>query len=280
MIDVGRRDHDAVDPPRGGEAPGERAGAVIAALFAGARRLGRGVLDLVLPPVCMACRRPVDRPHGLCGACWARLQPIERPYCERLGIPFGFDLGEGALSAEAIATPPVFDRARAAVLYEDVARDLVHGLKYHDRTELVKLIGRMTARAGRDLYPGADLIVPMPLHRRRLWTRKFNQAALIAREVGRISGLPVETMALIRVKATRPQVGLNERERAENVRGAFRVATAHRAVVEGKRVVLVDDVLTTGATVSAATRALKRAGAVRVDVLTFARVAPGGPITI
>ena len=265
-----------------GEAKGEPTG--LGRLFAGARDLGaalsRRLLDLALPPVCMACKAPVATPHGLCAACWSRLRSIERPYCERLGIPFGYDLGPGALSAEAIATPPVFDRARAAVLYEDVAREIIQGLKYHDRTELARLVGRMTARAGRDLMGDADVIVPLPLHRRRLWTRKFNQAALIAREVGRISGLPVETMALVRVKATRPQVGLNERERAENVRGAFRVATGRRAAIEGKRVVLVDDVLTTGATVSAATRALRRAGAARVDVLTFARVAPGGPITI
>ena len=240
----------------------------------------RGLLDLVLPPVCMACGAPVATPHGLCAGCWSRLRPIERPHCERLGIPFGYDIGEGALSAEAIAAPPVFDRARAAVLYEDVAREIVHGFKYRDRTELAALVGGLTARAGRDLTADADVIVPMPLHRWRLWTRKFNQAALIAAEVGRLSGVPVDRAALVRVRRTRPQVGLGDRERAENVRGAFRVAAAHRAAIEGRKVVLVDDVLTTGATASAATRALRRAGAVRVDVLTFARVAPGGPITI
>ena len=264
------------------EAPTPRP--VLARLFAGARGLavasGRRLLDVVLPPVCMACRTPVAEPHGLCAACWAGLRPIERPYCERLGIPFGYDLGEGALSAEAIAFPPVFDRARAAVLYEGAARDLVQGFKYHDRTELARLIGRMTAGAGRDLMGDADVVVPLPLHPRRLWTRKFNQAAMIAREVGRIAGVPVELQALARIRATRPQVGLGERERAENVRGAFRVAAGRRAAIEGRLVVLVDDVLTSGATASAATRALKRAGAARVDVLTFARVAPGGPITI
>ena len=257
---------------------------VMRRLFARSRDLGREVgrrlVDLALPPVCMACREPVATPHGLCAACWSRLRPIERPYCERLGIPFGYDIGEGALSAEAIADPPVFDRARAAVLYDEVAREIVQGLKYHDRTELARLVGRMTARAGRDLTGEAEVIVPMPLHRRRLWTRRFNQAALISLEVGRITGVPVALGALLRVRATRPQVGLGNREREENVRGAFRVAPDERAAIEGRRVVLVDDVLTTGATASAATRALKRAGASRVDVLTFARVAPGGPITI
>lgn len=266
-----------------------RAKRLVATLFAHTTRaavvsrvsgMARGALDLILPPVCMACRRPVERAHGLCAACWARLRPIERPYCERLGIPFGYDIGEGALSAEAIASPPVFDRARAAVLFEDVARDLVHGLKYHDRTELVRLIGRMTARAGRDLLGDAEMIVPLPLHRSRLFTRKFNQAALIAFEVGKATGVPVDAAALSRIKATRPQVGLSEAERAANVRGAFRVPPSHRGAIEGRRVVLVDDVLTTGATVTAATRALRRGGAARVDVLTFARVAPGGPITV
>jgi len=269
------------DEAEEGERGGRRG---LARLFARSCGLGaaagRLLLDLVLPPVCMACKTPVATPHGLCAACWSRLRPIERPYCERLGIPFGYDLGPGALSAEAIAMPPVFDRARAAVLFEDVAREIVHGLKYHDRTEFVRLVGGMTARAGRELTVDADVVVPLPLHRLRLWRRRFNQAALIAHEVGRLAGVPVEVAALGRIRATRPQVGLSERERAENVRGAFRVAAGRRGAIEGKRVVLVDDVLTTGATVSAATRALKRAGAARVDVLTFARVAPGGPITI
>lgn len=257
-----------------------RAGALLSALFAAGRRIGGGLLDLVLPPVCSACGTPVERAHALCATCWASLRPIERPHCERLGIPFGYDIGPGALSAEAIADPPVFERARAAVLWEGVARDLVHALKYRDRTETARLVGRLTARAGAELLADADLLVPMPLHRTRLWTRKYNQAALIALEIGRASGVAVDAGALLRIKATRPQVGLGDAERRANVRGAFRVPTAKAPVIAGRRVVLVDDVLTTGATASAATRALKRAGAVRVDVLTFARVAPGGPLTV
>jgi len=271
------RPADDVDEEETGAGRAER---VLAGLFSAARRAGGAMLDLVLPPVCSACRRPVERAHALCGACWAELRPIERPYCERLGIPFGYDIGEGALSAEAIASPPPFDRARAAVLFEGPARDLVHALKYNDRTEVARLIGRMTARAGGDVLADADLLVPMPLHRRRLWTRKFNQAALIAHEVGRLAGVAVAMDALARIRATRPQVGLGESERIANVRGAFRVPANRRAAIAGKRVVLVDDVLTTGASAAAATRALRRAGAVRIDVLTFARVAPGGPLAI
>ena len=252
----------------------------LATLFGHGRLVARAALDLVLPPVCASCHAPVADPGAFCGACWSSLTLIERPYCERLGIPFDRDTGPGALSAEAIADPPVFDRARAAVLYDGVARDVVHALKYRDRTELADLVGRMTARAGRDLLVDADVLVPVPLHARRLWTRRFNQAALIARVVGATAAVPVEVAALRRIRATRAQVGLSGAERAENVRGAFHVPASELKAIDGRKVVLVDDVLTTGATVGAATRTLRRAGAARVDVLTFARVAPGGSLTI
>ncbi len=235
------------------------------------RMLVRGVVDFVFPPICLACRAPVAEPHALCPTCWGGLQFIERPYCERLGIPFGFDLGPGALSAEAIAHPPVFDRARAAVIFGGTARTLIHGLKYRDREELSDFIGRMMARSGREVLDGADLLVPIPLHRWRLMQRKFNQSALLAKSVSRLSGVPVDLFALERVRATPPQVGLSGRERQENMRGAFQVPSARKIVVAGRRIVLVDDAFTTGATISAATRALKRAGAAHIDVLTFAR---------
>jgi ComF family protein len=236
-----------------------------------ARRLLRGLVDFVFPPICLVCRAPVCEPAGLCPTCWGGLQFIERPYCERLGIPFGFDLGPGALSAEAIAHPPVFARARAAVIFGGSARTLIHGLKYRDREELAGFLARMMVRAGKDVLDTADLLVPIPLHRWRLMQRKFNQSALLAQAVGRIAQVPVNVFALERVRATPPQVGLSGRERHENMRGALRVAQAHRMAIAGRRIVLIDDALTTGATISAATRALKRAGAAEVDVLTFAR---------
>lgn len=250
-------------------------GARLSAAGRATLRLGRAVLDTALPPVCLACRRPVADDHALCVTCWGGLAPIERPFCERLGTPFSFDLGEGALSAAAIADPPPYDRARAAVRYGDVAGNLVHALKYRDRGEVAALMGRMAARAGRDLLVDADALVPVPLHPRRLWTRRFNQAATIAGVVGRSAGVAVDPFALTRVRPTPHQVGLDKGERADNVRGAFRVPAERRIAVEGRRLVLVDDVLTSGATVAAATRALKRAGAARVDVLVFARVVQG-----
>jgi ComF family protein len=187
-----------------------------------------------------------------------------------MGTPFSHDMGEGFLSAEAIANPPPFQRARAAVSYDGVARRMVQGLKYHDRTDLARWMAGWMARAGAELLADADIVVPVPLHRRR-----FNQSAELARALARRSGKPFEPAALVRVKVTRQQVGLGLREREDNVRGAFRVPPEADIKVRGRRVLVVDDVYTTGATVSAVARALKRGGATAVDVLTFARVLPG-----
>ena len=203
---------------------------------------------------------------------------IERPFCERLGVPFAQDLGaEGLLSPEAIAHPPVYSRARAAVVFEDgPARGLVHRLKYHDRLEVAAPMGAWMARAGAELLAEADCLVPVPLHRARLFARRFNQAAALAHAVSRESGLPVEPLTLTRVKRTSPQVGLSRSQRALNLQGAFAVKPEMRAHVEGRRIVLIDDVVTSGATANAAARALRRAGAAEVDLLAFARVVAGG----
>jgi len=236
---------------------------------------GRAV-DLLLPAQCLACHAPVADNGTLCPACWSRLKPIERPYCVRLGIPFTFDLGPEALSAEAIAEPPPFDRARAVAVYDDVARRLVHGLKYRDRLELARWMAAWMVRAGAEVTSTADVVVPVPLHRRRLWGRRYNQSALLAGPVAAMAGKPLANLALQRIRATQQQVGLTADQRDRNVRGAFRAPAEQKAEIAGRRVLLVDDVYTTGATVRAATRALLRGGAAAVDVLTFARVVKGG----
>jgi ComF family protein len=243
-----------------------------------ARSIGARLLDLVFPPVCLVCRKAVGEHGALCPACWSEIAFIERPFCERLGTPFDQDFGAaGAISLEAAADPPVFERARAVARYDsDKARSLAHRLKYYDRLELAEPLGRWMARAGAELLADADLLVPIPLHRLRLFSRRYNQSAALARVISRESAVPLETMALERVKATPPQVGLSRNQRAANMQGAFRVSEEKKIAVEGRNIVLVDDVLTSGATVNAAARVLLRARAARVDVLVFARVVAGG----
>ena len=246
-----------------------RPGSLLVRLLAGT---GRRSLDLILPPTCLACRKPVGEQGGLCQACWNKMGFIERPYCERLGTPFSHDLGGPLLSASALADPPAYDRARAVSRFSDVARELVHLLKYGDRLDVAPPLGRWMARAGNEVLTGADALVPVPLHWTRLWWRRFNQSAALAGAISAISGVPVKENLLQRRHATPPQVGKTRNERARNVQGAFTVAANMRAEVKGRRLVLVDDVITSGATVDACARALRRAGAQSVDVLAFARV--------
>jgi ComF family protein len=238
----------------------------------GARGAWRFALGLVYPPSCIACQAATGEPHALCASCWSGIRFIERPYCERLGTPFAVDLGLPLLSPAAIADPPVFGRARAVAEYDGTASALVHRLKYGDRPELAQALGRMMARAGAELLAEADVIVPVPLHRWRLWRRRFNQAMALARVVAAESGAPCDPFLLGRVRHTRRQVGLTKAQRQENLQGAFRVPAEARARLKGRRVLLIDDVLTTGSTANAAARALLRGGAASVDVLAFARV--------
>jgi ComF family protein len=228
-------------------------------------------LDVALPTLCVSCRDPVDG-EGVCAGCWAKLSFIAPPYCPRLGIPFVYDPGPDMFSMEAIANPPAYTRARAAVRYDDVARTLVHALKYQDRTDLAPAMGRWMARAGRELLDDADVLVPVPLHWRRGWRRRYNQAGALARTIEGESGVAVAAEALRRIRPTEQQIGLSRPQRASNVQGAFKVAPDRQHLISGRRVVLIDDVLTSGATVDACARALLRAKAAAVDVLVFARV--------
>jgi ComF family protein len=266
-----------------GDAAGEIPAPVSTARLASAadkvRALLRAALDIALPRLCAVCREPVEG-EGLCASCWSKRSFITRPYCERLGIPFVYDPGPGILSMEAIADPPAYNRARAAVRFDEISRDLVHALKYGDRLDLAPMMGRWISRAGREVLAEADALVPVPLHWRRLWTRRFNQSAMLAAAVSAASGVPMVTDALKRVKATVQQVGLSRSERAANVQGAFRVPEQGKAAVVGRRLIVLDDVLTSGVTVEGCARALLRAGASNVDVLVFARVADPVRISI
>ena len=236
------------------------------------RIIPRLALDIALPTLCVSCREPVDG-EGVCAACWAKLSFIEPPFCPRLGIPFVYDPGPELLSMEAIANPPAYQRARAAVRYDDVARTLVHSLKYQDRTDLAPAMGRWMARAGQELLDEADVLVPVPLHWRRGWSRRYNQSGALARVISRQSGVKLASEALRRIRRDRAaDRAVAAAARQPTSRARSRSPPERSAEIAGRRVVLIDDVLTSGATTDACARALLRAKAAQVDVLVFARV--------
>ncbi len=239
------------------------------------RPLVRGVgifLDALLPPQCLCCGAMVDRQGNLCAACWSDTRFLGSPCCHCCGFPFPHDEGEGALCANCSRQQPEFDRARAVLAYDDRSRALILRLKHGDRLDGVPAFGQWLARAGAAFWQDADLILPVPLHRWRLLRRRYNQAALLGQAVARRTGVRCETNLLRRSRPTASQGSLSRTGRQRNVRGAFAVAAKDKARLKGSHVVLIDDVFTTGATVSACARLLKRNGASRVDVLTLARV--------
>ena len=251
-----------------------------AAIVAPARRAVRAVLDMLYPPVCIACSAPVAEPDGLCTACWQALIPISAPMCPVLGLPFAADMGPEAVSAEALADPPVFQRARASFAYSPMSARIVSRFKYGDHPELAGFMAAAMERAGAEFWPDDPILVPVPLHRFRQWRRRYNQSAELARRLAGARGLTFVPDLVRRKRHTRQQVGLNAEQRKRNVAGAFGVDALAAGRWAGRRVVLVDDVLTTGATVSALARALKRAGFDQIDVISFARVVPGLEIPI
>lgn len=241
-----------------------------------ARRFGVALLDLLYPPVCLSCDSPVAHADALCPRCFAALRPITAPLCPVLGLPFEVSLGPDARSAEAIADPPPFDRARSAVVYSDVARRLVGRLKYGDRPELARLCARLMAQAGHELWGSDAVLVPVPLHPMRQLSRRYNQSTELARALGHITGVAVDPGLVKRRKRTRQQVGLSADARQRNVAGAFVPHPDALRRLKGRRAIIVDDVITTGSTVKAVTRALRAGGAERIDVISFARVVSGG----
>ena len=231
--------------------------------------VARHLAALALPPRCPGCGVPVADDHRFCAGCWSNLHFLGPPWCAGCNKPFAFDRGKGARCAACVAAPPRHSGIRAAVAYGDVARTLALRLKYARRTGFADTMAALMERL---LPDGADLLVPVPLHRWRLWSRGFNQAALIAGALGSRRGVPTDAMALVRAKSTPVLRGLSGKGRARAVRGAFRVADV--AAVRGRAVVLVDDVHTSGATTQACTAALLGAGAGSVSILCWARVLP------
>ena len=230
------------------------------------------MIDLALPPRCPGCGVVTGEQHQFCSRCWSNLRFLGPPWCAACHEPFQYDRGEGALCASCLNQPPRHAGIRAAVAYGDVARHVTLRLKYGGRTALAETISRAMTR----LLPGnAELLVPVPLHRRRLWSRGFNQAALIAGALAERAGVPVEPCALIRRRSTPVLRGLGARQRSAAVKGAFAVPAKQVAKIRGRHIVLVDDVHTSGATSNACTSVLLRAGAAAVTILCWARVLDG-----
>jgi ComF family protein len=238
------------------------------------RHTGRAALDFLVPPRCAACDEPVAAQRDLCPTCFGRTNFISAPFCERCGVPFAStdQGGEEALCPGCRQHPPLFRQARAGLRYDDQGRRLILPLKHGDRTELAPALAPILARAGHALLQRADVLVPVPLHRRRLFERKYNQASLLAVAVGRLAGKPVLPDALQRTRRTAPLEDKSPEERAHEVAGSVHVRPSRRMLLVGRTVLLVDDVMTSGATANACAAALLAAGVEAVDVLVAARV--------
>jgi ComF family protein len=240
------------------------------------RRGARLVVDALLPPLCLGCHAIVDTPGSLCAPCWAKVSWLAPPLCSCCGLPFEFDPGIGAPDdlrcAACLRDAPAFARARAVFRYDEASRNLILAFKHADRIHAAPAFGQWLARAGGELLQTADIVAPVPLHWLRLAWRRYNQAALIARAAADAAGRRCVPDLLVRQRRTPSQGELGRAERRRNVRRAFAVHPRYVATVAGTRILLVDDVFTTGATVEECARTLLAAGAAAVDVLTLARV--------
>lgn len=228
-------------------------------------------LDILFPPQCLSCDQLVGTHGTLCQPCWQHIQFITAPFCNACGLPFEYSIGDDMLCGECIHELPVFAKARSAIRYDDYSRGLVLKLKYADQTQLASVYGPWLARAGKELLDESDLIVPVPLHYWRFITRRYNQSALLADSLHQHTSIPLIADALLRKRPTKPQTGLSKKQRRDNVRGAFHINPRWQDAIKGKHIVLIDDVLTTAATVSVCAKTLIDNGALRVHVLTLAR---------
>lgn len=232
------------------------------------------ILKIILPPRCHKCGRLLKESTGLCQQCFEDIHFIAKPYCEKCGHPFDFleEKNGRLLCGNCLKNKnSPFRLSRSAFVYDDSSKKLILSFKFHDKTENAKLLAQMMWVAGEDIFAaGIDVIMPVPLHYTRLVKRRYNQSALLGRELAKLSGVRCDSLSLIRHKKTRPQVELSGMERQNNVRDVFSVKKPE--AVKGKRILLIDDVLTTGATLKECAKALRKAGARSVDTLTVGRV--------
>ena len=230
------------------------------------------LVNTIYPPRCLACPEPTDAPHGLCPACWRETHFIAGAACSKCGVPLIGEAVAGDLCDSCQRHPPAWDRGAAAVTYEGAGRRVVLALKHGDRLDMVRPLAGWMEAAGREMLAASDLIVPVPLHWRRLIKRRYNQSAELARRLSRLSGTPAAPDLLVRKRATTPQEGMTRETRAKNQADAFAIKPSLADQITGKSIVLVDDVLTSGATLSNCAETLRAGAAARIDILVLARV--------
>jgi len=229
------------------------------------------LINLLFPPQCLNCKARVPDHGTLCLQCWQSVQFISDPMCDACGLPFEYDIGADALCGECLQNHPPYKKARAALTYNEHSSKLITRFKYADQTSLAKIYGDWLASAGKDLLTNTDIIIPVPLHYFRFVHRRYNQSALLAQALAKKTGIKHLPTALKRERNTKQQTGLTRRQRATNVKNAFSINTRYTAKIKNKNILLIDDVLTTGATLTQCTKALLKAGAASVNVLTLAR---------
>lgn len=246
-----------------------------ASFFQQLRHTASQSLNVLLPPLCVLCQQMVGQSHGFCAECWRGFTFISSPMCSSCGLPFEYEvqtIHETALCGACIEETPRFRKARSALVYNEPSKSIILPFKHTDRTDYARAMARMMLTAGQALIDTVDALIPVPLHFTRLFLRRYNQSALLVHELGKISNKPIILHALKRHRRTQTQGHLSRELRKKNVHNAFVVLPKYQAAVQGKNLLLVDDVFTTGATANACVMALQKAGAARVDVLTFARV--------
>ncbi len=232
----------------------------------------RKSVDMLLPERCYSCGDIVGTSGGLCPTCWDKISFIGDPMCQRCGRPFEFDVAGEMECGDCLRHAPIYEKARSCMVYDEDSRSLVLAFKHADRVDMAPALAGWLQRAGGDVLTGADFIAPVPLHWTRLWSRKFNQSAELARHLALKTGKTYAPEIIRRKRRTPSQANLRAKARAKNVRGAFSVSKKSAVKITGKRILLIDDVMTTGSTLNACAGVLLWAGADAVDVLTLARV--------
>ena len=234
-------------------------------------KIAQTIIDYIFPPTCLLCNSFVDKQGTLCNICWVDVTFCPTSVCHICGLPFEYEVEEKTLCGNCVKLTPFFSHARYVCLYDDKTKKLIFDLKYKDKTFLVPSLSKMIHNIGKEYIEACDYIIPVPLHKKRLYNRKYNQSAMIAKQIAKLSNKPMFPSLLTRKKNTISQTGLSQEKRIANVYNAFSVSKQYKMLVKNAHIVLIDDVLTTGATVNACSKTLIKSGAQKIDVLTFSR---------